>query len=42
MKTLKFLLPVAIALSCSMAQAATTVYDLSDDFSNASNPNGVW
>ena len=41
MKTMQFVLPVAIALSCSMAQAAT-VYSLSDDFSNASNPNGVW
>ena len=41
MKPLHALLPLVTALCCAAAQAAT-VYDLSGDFSNASNPNGVW
>jgi hypothetical protein len=41
MKSLYALVPLITALSCSVAHAAT-VYDLSGDFSNASNPNGVW
>jgi hypothetical protein len=41
MKSLHALLPFVTALCCTAAQAAT-VYDLSGDFSNASNPNGVW
>lgn len=41
MKPLYALVPLIAALSCSVAHAAT-VYDLSGDFSNASNPNGVW
>lgn len=41
MKPLHTLLPLVTALCCTAAQAAT-VYDLSSDFSNASNPNGVW
>lgn len=41
MKPLHALLPLVTALCCTAAQAAT-VYDLSSDFSNTSNPNGVW
>jgi hypothetical protein len=41
MRNLLHKLPACLALTVLTAQAGT-VYDLASDFSNSSNPNGVW